>query len=63
MADSVTQAYTADEILSGITAALRERNMPAVASLLCMLAVVDPESAEWIHEMIKLRQRVRKVKL
>lgn len=44
--------YSADEILAAIHAALRARDFPAVSSLLHMLALKDPASAEAILAVV-----------
>ena len=46
--------YSAAQIMAAMSAALREGDMPAVVSLLHMLAVVDPASAALIRDAIEV---------
>lgn len=42
--------YTADEICTGISRAIKARDFPAVVSLLKMLACVDPRQADVVYQ-------------
>ena len=46
--------YTPAQIMAGISSAMGENDMPAVVSLLKMLAAKDPDSAQAILDMIEL---------
>lgn len=45
--------YTADQICDGIASALKERDFPAVVSLLTMLAVRDPARAQVVYDAMR----------
>lgn len=46
--------YTPAQIMTAISAALNEGDMPAVVSLLRLLAVKDPTSAQMILDAIEV---------
>lgn len=50
----VEPTYTPAQVMAGISAALRAGDMPAVASLLRLLAGVDPDSAAAILAAVDL---------
>lgn len=49
----MTTDYTPAQIMAAISAVLREDDMEAAASLLCLLAVKDPASAEMIRDALE----------
>lgn len=51
------KTHTAEELLDGIVAALQARDLPAVAALLRLLAVVDPHEAQVVRDMVNLAAR------
>lgn len=50
----MTVNYTPAQIMAAISSALREGDMPAAASLVRLLAVRDPASAQLIIDTIDL---------
>jgi hypothetical protein len=42
--------FTADQIMQGISAAIKARDFEAVVALIKMLAIVDPQQAEIVYE-------------
>lgn len=48
-----TQGYTVEQIRSGLRSALVDHNMKSAASLLGMLAALDPEGAVQVREVIE----------
>ena len=45
---------TAEQLMDVIASALHDGDMEAVASLLLLLAVKDPDSAQVIHDTVKV---------
>ena len=45
--------YTPDEIMDAISAALKNGNLEATASLMHLLALVDPGAAQAIHDFVE----------
>lgn len=52
----MTPDYTPAQIMAAISAALRDDDMEAAASLLCLLATKDPTSAEMIRDALEALQ-------
>lgn len=52
-------SYTANEILTAINLALKDRDMPAVVALVHRLALVDPDAAQAILDMVEVANRCR----
>jgi hypothetical protein len=50
----VIRDYTVGQIMDAISAALRDGVLEAAVSLLHMLAVKDPESAQAIYDTIRM---------
>lgn len=42
--------FTAEQIMQGISAAIKAHDFPAVIALIKMLAIVDPQQAELVYE-------------
>ena len=54
MTPETAESWTPAQIMEGITAALRDRDMEAVRILLTMLALQDPGQAQVIYDVIML---------
>ena len=50
----MTTDYTPAQIMGAISAALRADDMPAAASLVRLLAVKDPDSAQMILDLLEV---------
>jgi hypothetical protein len=55
------QELTAEDLMTTIVLALRDRNIPAVGALVRRLAVVDPATAERIREAVSETKRRREL--
>ncbi len=45
---------TADEVMDAMSEAMQSGDLEAAASLMCLLAVKDPDSAQVISDFVKL---------
>lgn len=54
--------FTSDQIMQGISAAIREHDFEAVVSLIKLLALQDPEQAELVYESMRAVLAARMVR-